>query len=179
MKNTIVNLIFCLLLSLSYLSLAEAQGEEPWEGAYTSEPFAGGAIREVYCDLTELVEGNFGGLLFTVAGVVAFAMSVFGEGRQAKNIFVVAVGAATISALISLYFGDLGCATRSWRDGAGTAAGGGAGTTGGTGTAATRTKTIEFPSLYDSSEESTGEESTESASRSTEAGYDDSDMELF
>lgn len=98
---------------LAGIDAAWAAGTEPWQGAYTTEAFAGGAIRSVYCDLVSVVEGTFGGLLFTVAGFVAIAMGVFGEGGQSKNILVVAIGALTISAAVSLYFGDLGCGSGS------------------------------------------------------------------
>lgn len=105
--------IFSIILFAASNVLAD--GEEPWEGAYTSGPFAGGVIRDVYCDMVGLLEGTMGGLLFAVAGLVAIAMGVFGEGGQSKNILVVAIGALTTSVLVSLYFGDLcggGAATR-------------------------------------------------------------------
>ena len=97
----------------SVVTTVRAEAKEPWEGAYTSAPFGGGEIREAYCDLVSLVEGNFGALLFSVAGLVAVAMGVFGEGGQSKNILVVSIGALTISTLVSLYFGDMGCGNGS------------------------------------------------------------------
>jgi len=108
-------LLFLILNIITLLSPAYAveTGTEPWQGAYTTEAFAGGAIRDVYCDLVGLTEGTFGGLLFTVAGLVAIAMGVFGEGGQSKNILVVAIGAVAISTAVSLYFGDMGCGSGS------------------------------------------------------------------
>lgn len=106
-KTSLILLIIC---SSSYVF---ADGVEPWEGAYTSGEFAGGVIRDVYCDMIGLLEGTMGGLLFSVAGLVAIAMGVFGEGGQSKNILVVAIGALTTSVAVSLHFGDLGCSTNS------------------------------------------------------------------
>jgi hypothetical protein len=102
------SLIFLIICSSSYVF---ADGTEPWAGAYTSGEFAGGVIRDAYCDMVGLLQGTMGGLLFSVAGLVAIAMGVFGEGGQSKNILVVAIGALTSSVAVSLYFGDLGCGT--------------------------------------------------------------------
>lgn len=102
---------FILVLILCSASHVLADGVEPWEGAYTSGEFAGGVIRDVYCDMVGLLQGTMGGLLFAVSGLVAITMGVFGEGGQTKNILVVAIGALTSSVAVSLYFGDLGCGT--------------------------------------------------------------------
>ncbi len=110
---------------LTYLSLflilttflgnpAQAQNAaEPWDGAYTSEPFADGAIRDVYCDLINLVEGNFGALLFVVAGILGITLIAFGDMKNAATMLIVAISAVTIGTGISLYFGDLGCSASS------------------------------------------------------------------
>jgi len=115
LRKKMLFIFSCLVFSMTLITPSQAaeEGAEPWAGAYTSEAFAGGAIRSVYCDLVGLVEGSFGGLLFSVAGLVAIAMGVFGEGGQSKNIFIVAIGALTISTAVSLYFGDLGCGNGS------------------------------------------------------------------
>ncbi len=112
-RRKILYIISFLMISLLLVgsSYADEVGKEPWKGAYTTEQFADGAIRKVYCDLVGYVGGSFGGLLFSVAGLVAIAMGVFGEGRQSKNVLVVGIGAFSISAAVSLYFGDLGCGT--------------------------------------------------------------------
>lgn len=111
----ILFIISCFVLSsfLASSAFAAEEGQEPWQGAYTSAPFGGGELREAYCDLVSMVEGSFGGLLFSVAGLVAVAMAVFGEGGQTKNVFVVSIGALTISTMVSLYFGDMGCGNGS------------------------------------------------------------------
>jgi hypothetical protein len=86
---------------------------EPWKGAYTSEPFADNAIRGVYCDLVNLVEGSFGALLFIVAGILGITLIAFGDMKNAATMLVVAISAVTIGTGISLYFGDLGCSASS------------------------------------------------------------------
>ena len=105
-------ILFNLLLALITLieSPAYAQNTlEPWNGAYTSKPFANSAIRNVYCDLVNLVEGSFGALLFVVAGILGITLIAFGDMKNAATMLVVAISAVTIGAGISLYFGDLGC----------------------------------------------------------------------
>lgn len=95
-----------------YLLLPEtvlAQATEPWEGAYTNKAFAGGEIREVYCDLVGLMEGSLGALLASAAAVLALASAAFGDARHGTTLIVCAIGTATISVGVSLYFGDFGC----------------------------------------------------------------------
>ena len=94
----------CLLFSAT----AHAQmPEEPWEGAYTADPFAGGVIRQAYCDISGLVEGSLGALFATAAAVMAIASAAFGNLRQGAILLATAVGAATITTSVSLGFGDL------------------------------------------------------------------------
>ena len=115
MKQDISRLNFLLPLAAvtANLLLAQSafatQAAEPWPGAYTSEAFADGAIREVFCDILGLVEGQFGALLASAAGVTAIAYAAFGQRGHASSAIITAVGAASIAAGISLYFGDFGC----------------------------------------------------------------------
>lgn len=102
-------LLFTLIISLPCISSAQ-NAKEPWTGAYNEEQFAGGEIRKAYCDLVGIVEGNFGGLLFAAAGIMALAFAAFGITHHTHTAVFTAVGAFTISAGVSLYFGDFGCA---------------------------------------------------------------------
>ena len=109
---SIVALIGLAALLLPETALAQ-QATEPWQGAYTSPAFAGGAIRSVFCDLVGLIEGNFGALLVASAAVLAVASAAFGDFKHGTTAIMVAVGAFTISAGVSLYFGDMGCNTQA------------------------------------------------------------------
>jgi hypothetical protein len=99
--------ISILIFASSYVSAQDAH--EPWEGAYTEGPFAGGEIREAYCDMVQLTETTFGGLLFAAAGTLALGFAAFGQMRQSYTAVAGGIGAFAISAAVSLYFGDLGC----------------------------------------------------------------------
>lgn len=78
-----------------------------WNGIDT-EPFAGGVIRRVHCDLLQFFEGNFGAFFFIVSGLVAFAFAgVTGNTRWSYATIGVGIGMFTLSAFVSLYFGDL------------------------------------------------------------------------
>jgi hypothetical protein len=106
----IIFFVFILLSSFLNSDLVSAQSaKEPWQGAYTENEFAGGEIRKVYCDLVNLVEGAFGGLLLAAAGLMAFGFAAFGVSRHGYTAVTVGVSAFAISAAVSLYFGDLGC----------------------------------------------------------------------
>ena len=101
-----------LLLALALFAFADpafaqSSAREPFEGAYTSGEFAGGAVRDVYCALVNEVESSFGALVMIAAGLMAFAFATFGDGRRAYTTVAVGIVGATISTGISLYFGDL------------------------------------------------------------------------
>lgn len=103
---------FTLLLS-SDIS-ASAQGlAEPWPGAHSSEEFAGGEIRDVFCDLVGLLEGELGALVFMAAGVAAILGAAFGNLRQSTSAVAVGVGLFTISAGVGVFFGDFDCGARA------------------------------------------------------------------
>jgi hypothetical protein len=106
-----IHLSFCFLAFLLVMFVipdAYAQNaKEPWQGAYTEGEFAGGEIRKAYCDMVELTESTFGGLLFAAAGVMAIAFAAFGMSHHSHTAVVVGVGAFTIGSVVSLYFGNL------------------------------------------------------------------------
>ena len=56
--------------------------------------------------LCEMMMGPLGGLLVTVAGVGAIVAAAFGNFRASQGLIVVAVGAFSISAILSLSFPD-------------------------------------------------------------------------
>lgn len=103
-KGTVL-LLIVLLASANPAYAAEA----PWESAYNAEPFAGGVIRDVFCDLVGLIQGSFGALLLSTAALMAIGGAAFGDFTSAKTAIVVGVSSATIAAGVSLYFGDFGC----------------------------------------------------------------------
>jgi len=94
------------------------EAKEPWQGAYTAEAFAGGVIRNSYCDMVGLVEGSFGGLLAAAAGIMAFGFAAFSNSKHVFTAIMVVGAAFTMSAGISLYFGDLGCSSGAGSDAA-------------------------------------------------------------
>lgn len=100
-------LVGLLLFNLFFTSLVFAQAKEPWKGAYTSPEFAGGAIRNLYCDLVGEVEGSFGALQFIVGGMMAFGYAVFGDTKKTYAIVAAGVVGATMSTGVSLYFGQM------------------------------------------------------------------------
>jgi hypothetical protein len=108
-RNTLVVAMFVCVCILGSASTAFAAATAPWESAYSAPAFAGGAIREVFCDIVGMVQGSFGALLLSTAALMAVAGAAFGDMTSAKSGLVVGVGAATIAAGVSLYFGDLGC----------------------------------------------------------------------
>ncbi len=104
-------LLGLIVVAFIFCSSALAQGAQTLEAseAYSAGEFAGGAIRDVACDIMTLVGGKFGGMLLTAAGIVALTYAAFGDAKYASSLIVVGVGAFAISAMISVYFGDLGC----------------------------------------------------------------------
>lgn len=110
--KSIISAVFILVLANFSSGNAEAQqkiAETPWEDSYSASAFADGVIRESFCDLVSLVEGTFGGLLFAAAGLMAFGFAAFGDSKHGSTAAIVAGAAFSMSAGVSLYFGDLGC----------------------------------------------------------------------
>lgn len=110
-KLTLIKACFLLLFLSFFNTYAFAQdassAKEPWQGAYTSSAFAGGVIRNLYCDLAQEVEVSFGGMLFIVGGFVAFSFAVFGNAKRSYSIIMAGIAAATITGGISLSFGRM------------------------------------------------------------------------
>jgi hypothetical protein len=101
--------ILCnMLLADSAFAIPGAQ--EPWKEAYTSPPFAGGVIRDAFCDILGLLQGNLGALLATAAAVVAITSAAMGNLRGTSTLVLTGVAAVTLSAGISVGFGDFNCA---------------------------------------------------------------------
>ncbi len=99
-------ILFSFILVLSTQSFAFAQNGGWWQGVDT-EPFANGELRDAYCDIIDLMEGNFGGMLMTVAGILAFATAAFGNFKHGITALVVGISSFAIAAMTSLYFGQL------------------------------------------------------------------------
>ena len=105
------SVVAVLTIELLRIYPAFAQGAQTLAEtrAYDAPEFAGGAIRDVVCDLLDLLGGKFGGLLLTASGIVALGYAAFGDAKMSTSLIVVAVGCFAMSSMISLYFGDLGC----------------------------------------------------------------------
>ena len=84
--------------------LAENAG---WWNGNDPGAFKDGLIRNVYCDLLGLIEGNFGGLLTASAGVYAFAMAGIGNVKHSLAALTVALASFSMSAGISVNFGEM------------------------------------------------------------------------
>jgi len=77
-----------------------------WNGTDPGE-FKDGIIRDVYCDLLGYMEGSFGGLLTTIAGVYAFGMAAIGNIKHFFAALTVALASFSMSAGISISFGEM------------------------------------------------------------------------
>ncbi len=99
-----------LLISVVFLfleSTALAQQANGWWQGVDTEAFADGEIRAAYCDIIDLMEGNLGGMLMSIAGIMAFAYAAFGELKHAVTAVIVGISSFAIHAMTSLYFGQL------------------------------------------------------------------------
>lgn len=74
-----------------------------------SAAFAGGVYVDAICDIYSLMQGDLGGMLAAVAGIMALVMASLGSLRGAAGFVVTAAAAFTISAGVSAWFGDFGC----------------------------------------------------------------------
>lgn len=62
------------------------------------------------CNVFWLVEGSYGALIMSVAGLVAIVSAAMGAYKTSMNILVVAIGAFAIRPVIMMFFGtDFGC----------------------------------------------------------------------
>ena len=113
LKKTILSFLVILLFHTNVFAQRAADnagatnGNGGWWQGVDTEPFANGEIRDAYCDIIDLMEGNFGGMLMTIAGILAFATAAFGDLKHAITAVVVGISSFAIAAMTSLYFGQL------------------------------------------------------------------------
>lgn len=82
-------------------------GNPGWWNGTDTEPFAGGVIRDAYCDIISLMEENLGGLFMAAAGILAFGAAAFGDLKHGLTAIATGISAFALSAMVSLYFGQL------------------------------------------------------------------------
>ncbi len=70
------------------------------------QSFAFDSAKKAIKEICGHMEGNLGGLLMTTAGVGALVAAAFGNFRASHSMIVTAIGAATVSTMLSLYFAD-------------------------------------------------------------------------
>jgi hypothetical protein len=81
-------------------------------GSVTSSrtgPFDDSQIRLAVCQLFKLIEGAFGGLVMTVAGIGAIVASAFGGYKAAISLLVTGISAFVLRSFVSLFFGQPCC----------------------------------------------------------------------
>ena len=78
MRHHVIRLAAAAVLLSADLALAQ-EAAAPWDYAYNAEPFAGGVIREIFCDIVGLMDGPLGALVLTSAGVLAVGQAAFGR----------------------------------------------------------------------------------------------------
>ena len=83
-----------LTLSLGLTKLAHAQ-----------DSFDDRELRFAVCQNFKLIEGPYGALLMTVAGIGAIVSSAIGKYQAAYQMITVGVGAFILRSLVSLWFG--------------------------------------------------------------------------
>ena len=71
---------------------------------YASNAFAFESVEFAIEEICGHMQGNLGGLLMTTAGIGGIVAATFGNLRASHSLIVVGVGAAAISAILSLYF---------------------------------------------------------------------------
>ena len=82
------------ILSLSFILLLVS----------ASNAFAFESVRFAISEICGHMQGNLGGLLMTTAGIGGIVAATFGNLRASHSLIVVGVGAAALSAILSLYF---------------------------------------------------------------------------
>jgi hypothetical protein len=70
------------------------------------QSFAFESAKKAIQEICGHMEGNLGGLLMTTAGVGALVAAAFGNFRASHSMLITAIGAATVSTILSLYFAD-------------------------------------------------------------------------
>jgi hypothetical protein len=108
-----------LILSLGMESVSHAQsiiddiiGGISGSGSITNTrttPFDDSQIRLAVCQLFKLIEGSFGGLIMTVAGIGAIVASAFGGYKAAISLRVTGISAFILRSFVSLFFGSPCC----------------------------------------------------------------------
>lgn len=101
-------IMFCLGLILLEYGFSEIAFAQQNEGKDHNR------VRKAACRLYRLMEGAFGGLIATVAGVGAIVSSAFGGYRMAVGLLVTGLGAFTLRSLLSLFFGSPDCSD-AWK----------------------------------------------------------------
>jgi len=106
MKKTFLGLLSILSLPSTVFA---AQGGLAAQGAYSSNGFAGGIFVEAICDLTSLMGGSLGALLASSGILMALIAATVGGFSTFRSAVVAAVGAFSISAAVSIFFGTFNC----------------------------------------------------------------------
>ena len=110
-----LSIIFLLVLILIPEALAQQAaaggggggGNPGWWRGVDTPAFAGGVIRDAYCDIIKYMEGTLGAMLMVIAGIAAFATAALGNMKHGITAVAVGISAFTISAVVSLFFGQL------------------------------------------------------------------------
>lgn len=71
---------------------------------FASNAFAFESVQFAIKEICGHMQGNLGGLLMTVAAIGGITAAAFGNLRASHGMIVVGVGAAALSAVLSLYF---------------------------------------------------------------------------
>lgn len=98
--------IFCLILLFSSEALA-AEGNPGWWQGVDTPAFAGGVIRDAYCDVISYMEGTLGAMLMAAAGVMAMGVAAFGDFKHVATAVAVGIATVCMSTVVGLFFGQL------------------------------------------------------------------------
>ncbi|MCC6934025.1 MAG: hypothetical protein IT292_12375 [Deltaproteobacteria bacterium] len=93
----------CLLLAIGLVNIAQA--DAGLGGAGGSAGFDDKYIKDAICKVMDVIEGAFGALLMTVAGLGAIVSAAIGAYKSAMNCMIVALGSWVIRSFVTLYFG--------------------------------------------------------------------------
>ena len=66
-------------------------------------------IRREICDRFQLIEGSWGALIFTIAGIVSIVSVAVGAYRAGYTLIFVGCGAFILRSLLSLFYGEFDC----------------------------------------------------------------------
>ena len=112
MFKSLLTIFFLSLLFITDIFIADALAQNAagnpgwWKGVET-EPFAGGVIRDAYCDIISYMEGSLGGMLMAAAGIMAMAVAALGDFKHAATAVAVGIATVCISTVVGLFFGQL------------------------------------------------------------------------